>query len=1323
MNEHQQKRGRGILIASPSPDHDRTRPGHRHRRQNALARAAAFSATIALVAAPPSTAAAAPTSVYNGSAFTSAPAAPTTAGGTSVSRAGAYTYSFPIEVPPGRLGVQPALALTYRSDGPNFGTIAAGWSLDLPSIALDTSKGILQSERRWLTGLAGGEPLIPSHDPRGPNVEATFRARYDISNARYEQMTTSAPFQWQVRTPDGMIHRFGRRLGDAPVDKLALLAETVDAHGNTVSYEWAWDTFGRGDGGIAWSPRLERILYTSNPNAGLPPFARVEFTYDSSSFCNGGLLSVGSQLSNRAGLSIITGHDRLVNITTFTTDRAAANGAVRSYDLLYDAEQASCNRDGGPRRRLLEIRVKGWSPAGQILQKAPISFGYEPDQPHYHEEWQLGSRESGSLHHEIRAGASPAVFTMLVDIDGDALPDHVVAEGGEDCGFYWQKNLGYGFEEARRHVRRPHLPYGDVPDDWREQAGPASVDPAQWCSLNAQRTLYENVDVNLDDICESGGHHVRTPSLVNWRFLDVNLDGLVDMVAAIDANVAGLDPAAVQFEGVTWRHNVTSRRSKGSFVAEIRALQDKAASDLTEACVERRPFAIGDRYPWIVFRNEGYGTFAATPEVIEMPVPLVASTASGRTAVGSQQVGSAFGDVFHPDSFQAGAAWKQADPFAFADIDGDGIQDIISSFKSDEEIAGGEPVMQWNVLRGLSDGLFEGKGGSEQPYAFGAVPGSHANGVTISGVSLLTTSTGASYDRRFSGVASGLFELNGDGLPEFLWTKLVSQDGDLVDWQTIGYGHSNLGDRFRNCETPHKCAVTFSSMRSIGSGAVYNLASRHSLDIRDDQYNVNEGSTWTDNAWIDVDGDGRQDLVSGVSNPYLPAWKRVRYSDGEQLLEPRDLPYPIGLGVHQVEDGLSWFSSDASRMLLDIDGDGRLDAMLRHGGSNDQDDDGVLDGTTVDDSGDLRTWSVFRSAHRPVGLLTRIDNGHGGSTHIEYASVRDQWVVRDWKLPVHAWVVSAMSSDSGDGAPAQVTRYEYGDAAWNLDADGRWGYRGFGFMAVTSPTGARSESRVDYSFFHAGLPGQTATFELVGGTYRPRSVATHVWDAIPSEWGALFVQAQSDEYTCSAADATVAQCLGGEVLRNTSSWKWYELAGDSTPLLLPQEDFAVAGTDVQAIGALSTRRAYESIVTGTDLRVRVRSTAGLQKTAAGWREIQFQETIHDPTLKRVIESRVKLDDTRVARTRFGYNETVGVVETIESPESVAGGSGYVASTQYDAHFVNVVRTVNELGHLVEKVHDLGTGAVLVSSGPQYRCPIIALFAHPGDGSSGYRHEA
>ncbi len=59
----------------------------------------------------------------------------------TVSQVGAAQFSYPIEVPPGRNGLQPNVALQYSSYNEN-GWVGVGWDLALGSIQRSTRHGL-----------------------------------------------------------------------------------------------------------------------------------------------------------------------------------------------------------------------------------------------------------------------------------------------------------------------------------------------------------------------------------------------------------------------------------------------------------------------------------------------------------------------------------------------------------------------------------------------------------------------------------------------------------------------------------------------------------------------------------------------------------------------------------------------------------------------------------------------------------------------------------------------------------------------------------------------------------------------------------------------------------------------------------------------------------------------------------------------------------------------------------------------------------------------------------------------------------------------------
>lgn len=108
---------------------------------------------------------------------------------------GAATYRIPITVPPGRSGMAPKLALSYSSRAPLRGGIAAGWSLDLPSIQRDTSGGTLGEERyaASLGGASGRLIKVPDFSAAGApprNPKATGSAVVKTGSAAFTRSRT-----------------------------------------------------------------------------------------------------------------------------------------------------------------------------------------------------------------------------------------------------------------------------------------------------------------------------------------------------------------------------------------------------------------------------------------------------------------------------------------------------------------------------------------------------------------------------------------------------------------------------------------------------------------------------------------------------------------------------------------------------------------------------------------------------------------------------------------------------------------------------------------------------------------------------------------------------------------------------------------------------------------------------------------------------------------------------------------------------------------------------------------------------------------------------
>lgn len=1209
-------------------------------------------------------------------------------------QSGTYTYSTRFEVPPGRNGMEPRVGLSYRSDAPIYGGVAAGWVMDVPTIALDTRNGVLVAGDSWTSGLAGGERLLRT-DESGDGADGVFRARGDATGTRYEHQATGQPFEWLARSPDGSIFRFGRRSSDAPSGVLANLAQVEDAAGNVIDYRWYWLDIQIAPKLFAKAYFLAAIDYTSNPSAGLPAFAHVQFKYDTPRTCVGGQLPVGSQLTVRTGTPIIEGYFRLRSVTTSVAGRSVPGGIVHEYNLVYRDDAERCDLDVAPRRELTAIKSTGWSPDGTSLDAAPITFNYYPleHRGSYHEEWQVGtSREDG----ELDTHASIFIDHMLVDMDGDGLPDRVVSPQEGDCHFYWQRNTGTGFEEQRRWVDRPSLPYGTTPPNWALAGTDGGSLLTQRCGLNVQYTLIKSPGLpDPDAACTRGDSNYRSGSVVNWRFMDVDHDGLVDMVAGVDLNPLSVDGEHPGFADEGLLAYDLERVSNASFTKEVdgllataRAQHDGEASFECEATVPRR---VGSWYQWLIYRNEGGGRFSEVPMRWGMPLPLVAAATSARTKVGRDQAGDT--PYSGLSVSEGGAAWIDADPFAVVDIDGDGLEDLVSSYKTPEELDGTVARSQvWEVMRGRPDGMFEGRS-TGIPYVVHAPAGAHANGVMLHGGD---PELGTLVIREST--ANGLEDLNGDGVPDFVW--MTSDDYDIEDYQDWNVSTSawlGNGTGVLTCiPESEDCAMSANAPQSIASGAIANLRGRDRRFLVVAPFAGLETSTAQ---FLDVDRDGRVDMVQHGT---------VRLNAGGWFLPPR----PLDPAFAHAADQLRLAPAGALRpydyalsLLRDLDGDGTLDPVLRHSRFLDSDGDGRVDGVDAPTSPEPGpgTWSVVVDTHEPRGLLHWVDNGLGGRTYVDYASVRDDWVVPDWHLPAQRWVVSSVESSAGDGTPAMVTRYHYAEPAWTRDDDSRYGFHGFGEVRTDTPTGAQLTMTFDYTVFHGGLLVETVLSDgTVPGT-PPRRINLQEWQRLELHTVPFFVVGAHEQRTCGTSEDLASCRAHGALLRTEVEWRAVPASG---PPLLFAAHAERTGTTTDLsheVGTVTTITEFRALATGGAYRVQPGSVERTVHLVSGEALIGHSDFVYEPELRWLDEVRVRVDAQRVAATRYTHDLATGLLLTTELPESVAAGAGHVATLTYDQNLVYARTRTNEVGHVTEMTLDPGTGRPLSSKGPQYKC--------------------
>lgn len=256
---------------------------------------------------------------------------------------GAAVYTIPITVPPGRMGLQPALSLNYSSRS-GMGTAGLGWSLsglsslhrcprtpeqdgETRAVQLDANDRLCLDGQRLLVVDAN---LAPIAGQAGyGSASATYRTEVDtfVRVTQYGGSLTEADSCFKVEMKSGRIGYYGglptestcsgdARVvpGGATVPLSWMLRQEIDPLGNTINYHYA-NSDANGAYG-AGEMLLQSIDYTGHD--GEPGDRSVTFVYTPST----GL----DRTSSYAGGGLTEQTQLLTGIGTYDGD-----GPVRSY--------------------------------------------------------------------------------------------------------------------------------------------------------------------------------------------------------------------------------------------------------------------------------------------------------------------------------------------------------------------------------------------------------------------------------------------------------------------------------------------------------------------------------------------------------------------------------------------------------------------------------------------------------------------------------------------------------------------------------------------------------------------------------------------------------------------------------------------------------------------------------------------------------------------------------------------------------------------------------------------------------------------------------
>jgi RHS repeat-associated protein len=1213
------------------------------------------------------------------SALAASPYRATAAGDARVSpQTGAFTYAYPIPVPPGRAGMQPDLALTYSSQAPLYGGIAAGWSLNVPTIARDWSTGALSGEERWVSSLAGGRELVEVDEPAPPEVAATYRAQGDTSYTRYRRMNLApgVEHRWEALRSDGTVLEFGNRY-KTPLNGWHPLIRMRDLHGNEIRYTW---TAYSGVGPLLSSHDvemlLEQITYTFNEQAGLTNHASVRFEYNKTP-ARCGFAYPGAALDLHDGAPHYRGRFPLTAIETAAWPAPGSSyQPVRRYHLVYDDETERCDGPHAPIRLLRTIEEVDED--GERL-RPPVTFDYGSMERTYDDTltaWKPSTIPAGTLLGAGQRLQGPdyvwsTLGVELIDLNADARPDRLYDDTPAQsslCVLGWNRNAQWTNQEIA-FANSPEKTFVP-PIPWRNALVPntGSMGAGESCSLTGQLSFFANKEPTAENCGRDNLGHYNV-----YRRLDIDSDGIPDLVTALHYDPAYYDPPtpqidqpgggacpvvpgaciaeAIECDDGDFPHGVFCELNpahlgdclemaprEGCFDS---ALDQEPVMDQQDSwktphpCMpDRHPLMYNDQYVWTIYRGRGDGAFdTVNPRTILSPVPLAS----------------------HQGDPVANSGTQLASPtHAIIDIDGDGHLDAvhIANLKGWRDLAetyGQVPPGVWWVWRGDGNGGFVGRDGAELPYIWpvpeGAVP---SRSLTIQNVI-------GGPEEAYQSMA--LLDVNADGLPDLVRAR----GSELVVHYSTGRG--------------------FTSRPVELTGLIpYVAVSRHDPQLADGTGGGTHRSILRPG---DFDGDGRTDLLFQYDGHPK---NLVMFNTGHGL-SPSTASLPVLWTNESLAVGLDAWTT--ARTPIDIDGDGLVDVVY-------------ADGTIQRDQRDGTRRAV----------MTTIDNGHGGLVRVEYRPMSNQlYVGGPWnqpKGPGPRWLAASMTIEDQHrlGPGLERTRYDYHRPIWNQDDHGNWDFRGFARSDELPPGGSVHRRHYDYAVDWGGRERLHLTYagKAALDANEPTTVVQRFW---ASKWlfGAVesIYESQTRTMTCRNGDS-YAECRDhAPVARIVNVLQPIKPAGQSTNVAFVP---AVTWHTDQRTGFdendIRSRKTFKLYYGDRDYLIRVTNELvdEYQAGAVSPWSVPSSRTRHNYSAdgRNELSTEVWIGDGRVARTERTFDQ-LGNVLTVARPRQVAAGSGLVTRFEYDPFKLYAIRTINELGHLVETEVDPGTGKALAVRGP------------------------